>query len=558
MARGRFSLQFAPLLILALLVMTLVGGGGRPAQAASRERRAAKGVIELRQARFPAVGLVGLLGLVVLAAMVALLADGAPAHAGATFVVTKGADTADGTCDGDCSLREAVIAANAAAGHSTITVPAGTYTLSIVGTGEEAAANGDLDITDDLTITGAGAGSTIIDGNGAVTGERVIQVDPLRDGIRIEMSSVAIQNGNDYNGGGIDIVGAATATLTNVTISGNTADWGGGIDNRGTATLTNVTISGNTAGELGGGIRVGGSGVVTLTDSTISGNTAQGGGGMLNWNTATLTNVTVSDNQADDTTGDWSSGMDNWGTATLTNVTISGNTGWGFMNHDAAVLANTIVANNSAGDCAGSFTSGGHNLIEDTADCTITGDTTGNITGADPALGPLADNGGPTETHALLPGSPAIDAGDNGACPATDQRGVTRPQGASCDMGAFELEAPAYSWTGFFQPVDNPPLMNAAKAGRAIPVKFSLGGDQGLDIFDTGYPRSRQIDCDTSASADGVEQTVTAGSSSLSYDPIADQYIYVWKTAKAWANTCRELVVRLDDSTEHLANFKFR
>ena len=115
-----------------------------------------------------------------------------------------------------------------------------------------------------------------------------------------------------------------------------------------------------------------------------------------------------------------------------------------------------------------------------------------------------------------------------------------------------------YNYTGFFRPVDNPPVLNSVKAGSAIPVKFSLGGDYGLDIFATGYPRSHGIDCDTSASLDSIEETVTAGYSSLSYDPVADQYVYVWKTAKAWAGTCRQLIVRLKDLTEHVANFKFK
>lgn len=115
-----------------------------------------------------------------------------------------------------------------------------------------------------------------------------------------------------------------------------------------------------------------------------------------------------------------------------------------------------------------------------------------------------------------------------------------------------------YDFSGFFSPVNNSPTFNAAKAGGAIPVKFSLGGDEGLDIFATGYPRSRQIDCDTSATIDGVETTVTAGSSSLTYDADTDQYTYVWKTAKQWAGTCRRLEVKLDDASLHVADFTFR
>jgi len=90
------------------------------------------------------------------------------------------------------------------------------------------------------------------------------------------------------------------------------------------------------------------------------------------------------------------------------------------------------------------------------------------------------------------------------------------------------------------------------------PVRFSLGGDRGLDIFVAGYPRSEQIVCSSGASVNGVDATATAGASSLSYDPATDQYTYAWKTAKAWANTCRQLVVRLLDGSVHRANFTFK
>jgi hypothetical protein len=114
-----------------------------------------------------------------------------------------------------------------------------------------------------------------------------------------------------------------------------------------------------------------------------------------------------------------------------------------------------------------------------------------------------------------------------------------------------------YKFTGFFQPVDNLPITNMAKAGSAIPVKFSLNGNQGLNILTTGYPKSIQTVCDTWAPTDQVTETVTAGSSSLSYDATTDQYVYVWKTDKTWTTGCRQLIVRLNDGTEHRANFKF-
>jgi Tol biopolymer transport system component len=113
-----------------------------------------------------------------------------------------------------------------------------------------------------------------------------------------------------------------------------------------------------------------------------------------------------------------------------------------------------------------------------------------------------------------------------------------------------------YAFGGFFSPVDDPPTFNAVKAGRAIPVKFSLGGDQGLDIFAEGYPRSATIPADPNAPLDAIEQTETAGESSLSYDPTTDRYTYVWKTDKAWAGQSRQLVLKLDDGSEHEASFE--
>ena len=111
---------------------------------------------------------------------------------------------------------------------------------------------------------------------------------------------------------------------------------------------------------------------------------------------------------------------------------------------------------------------------------------------------------------------------------------------------------------GFFQPVDNLPTVNSVKAGQAIPVKFSLAGNQGLSIFAAGYPVSQKITCASSAPLDDIEETSTAGSSSLTYDAGSNQYNYVWKTDKAWVGTCRQLIVKLIDGTDHKANFKFK
>jgi hypothetical protein len=170
----------------------------------------------------------------------------------------------------------------------------------------------------------------------------------------------------------------------------------------------------------------------------------------------------------------------------------------------------------------------------------------------------LQNNGGPTRTQNLVPGSPAIDAAPADAnCPATDQRGESRPRGTACDIGAVEFEA-GFTFSGFFAPVNNPPVFNTVKAGQGVPVKFSLDGDQGLVIFDAEYPQSWQITCDTTAPVDDITTTtVTTGGSSLTYEPSTAEYIYVWKTDKAWAGTCRQFLMKLTDGSQHVANFQF-
>lgn len=112
-------------------------------------------------------------------------------------------------------------------------------------------------------------------------------------------------------------------------------------------------------------------------------------------------------------------------------------------------------------------------------------------------------------------------------------------------------------FSGFFSPVNNLPTFNVVKAGASVPVKFSLNGNQGLTIFAQGYPTSRKIACETSAPVDTVEETVTAGGSSLWYDPASDWYTYVWKTDKKWAGTCRQFEIEFKDGTYQRANFKF-
>lgn len=140
---------------------------------------------------------------------------------------------------------------------------------------------------------------------------------------------------------------------------------------------------------------------------------------------------------------------------------------------------------------------------------------------------------------------------------ATEQ--LACPAGYTSEAAAIACTpvAAGYTFTGFFAPVDMAAL-NVVKAGRAIPIKFSLGGDFGLDIMADDYPASVPAACDSSLPLDNVEETVSAGSSSLSYDPDSDQYTYVWKTNKGWANSCRILTIMLDDGSVHQASFQFK
>jgi hypothetical protein len=113
-------------------------------------------------------------------------------------------------------------------------------------------------------------------------------------------------------------------------------------------------------------------------------------------------------------------------------------------------------------------------------------------------------------------------------------------------------------FTSFFSPIDNPPAVNQVKAGQAIPVKFSLNGDQSLDIFADGYPASQEVACDTGVPVGEFEETETPGNSGLSYAPGSDQYNYKWKTDKGWKGTCRQLIVQFDDGSEYTALFQFK
>jgi hypothetical protein len=440
----------------------------------------------------------------ILMALMPIFGGGMPLVAlAATINVTASAPDDLAGVDGLCSLREAIQSVNNGANagdctaittpdpygtNDTINLPAGTYTNAIAGTQEQLNANGDLDILKSVTITGAGAATTIIDGGGAAMNERVLNV--IAPGGVVTIDGVTIRNGiaaaPSNTGGGISIT-QGTVNLANAVITSNSAFEGGGIDNGATLNVTNSTISGNNATTNGGGIAEG-LGLLNVINSTISGNQAGNGGGIfvrpatsgtlfidrstISGNNATsngggiadfsdlqhtlhMVNSTISGNIATDGGGIWNSAA-----LITTNATITANiatggapaglpqnvaptilvlVGGGITNAGGSVdLRNTIVAGQLAGDdCVGTITANLSGLDSD--------GTCGAGIMANPLLGLLANNGGPTFTHALLAGSPAIDAADPTICAqapvnGVDQRGVTRPQGPGCDIGAFELE----------------------------------------------------------------------------------------------------------------------
>lgn len=326
----------------------------------------------------------------------------------------------------------------AASPGDTIAIPPGTITL-----GRE------LLVDKDLTIRGAGPGLTAIDGGGV---DRVFEVGTIATVATI--SDMTIRNGSSSAGGAIlnnpsTLNFPGTLMLSKVTITGNrTSGLGGGINNfAGNMRLVGVTVSANTAAGDGGGIF--NLGPLTLADVAIIGNSASSGGGLWSGSDARLTNVTISGNSASFNGG----GLHTIGPMALINVTVSGNTvpgafgATGLSLQALVSLKNTIVANSPAArNCAffgpGAIVSGGHNL-DSGPSCGLSG--VGDLLDVDPKLGPLQNNGGLTATHALLPGSPAQDAGDNTGCPTIDQRGVGRPQGIACDIGAYEQALPSPS-----------------------------------------------------------------------------------------------------------------
>ncbi|MEM8532164.1 MAG: choice-of-anchor Q domain-containing protein [Chloroflexota bacterium] len=289
------------------------------------------------------------------------------------------------------------------------------------------------------------------------------------DNSTVTENTALVDNNRSDSGGGI--YNAGTLTVTNTQITANRADIGGGITNVTSINtsyrvdIDNSTIADNEARASAGGISNGD--VMTITNSTISNNdSGNNGGGVFNQGDFTIINATLSGNTASRSGGGIAHFASNIfeNTLTLTNTTIVSNTanvstfggdgGGVFAGPNTSIAANnTLMANNSNADgqfsdCSGELVVSGVNLLETQTGCTLSGDTSTLISNEDPRVASLADNGGPTLTHLLLDGSPAIDAGDSTNYPATDQRGVERPQDGDddgmvgCDIGAVEIADP--------------------------------------------------------------------------------------------------------------------
>lgn len=371
----------------------------------------------------------------------------------APLMVTTTADSGPG------SLRDAIAAAPAGGTVQFLTGLSGTISLN----------TGALLITQDVTITGPGAGLITVSGNHA------FQVFRIAPSVTVTLSGLTIANGSSLGtvGGGISNEG--TLTVSSSIISGNYASpRGGGIFNGSTGTLllSNSTVTGNSAANAGGGIF--NDGALTVSNCTFSGNgsTDADGGAVFNLGNLTIVSSTFFGNGGTGAYGgavrndgvlsveqstfsrneaDLGGAIYNVGTLIINHSTFSGNramrAGGGIESSGTVLAGNTILAGNAANtgpgpDLYGVLTSLGHNLIGSILGGS--GFVSSDLVNRNPLLAPLQDNGGPTPTMALLPGSPAIDAGDPSDAPEDDQRGPGYPRivGDTIDIGAYEFQEP--------------------------------------------------------------------------------------------------------------------
>jgi Ca2+-binding RTX toxin-like protein len=423
----------------------------------------------------------------------ALAATPAPA---AEFTVTSIDDQVDGvlngTCDtagvgSECTLRAAVQESNRLSDADVITLPdlGPDYDLSLTGAGEEVAASGDLDLTQPVTIQGTG--QPVIDGLGA---DRVLHLGP--SGFpSVSLSGIEIRGGGSVEVGAGVYVEAGALSMSSVTVAGNTAAsgaasaTGGGIsiDSAALHAIVASTISGNAAqgvaSATGGGLSVGAGAGVSLTNSTVSGNnsTAAGGnaqgGGIASAGGTSLTHTTVHANGALATgTARGGSLLSSAGAIQLrATIVSSGTAGAGAQNcFSTGGGLNSLGFNLEAPDFATGAQCGTSSVAQDRF-------------AADAALAVLADRGGPTQTHALLSNSLALDAIPTCFPLANDQRGESRPSGPACEIGSFERQVLAPPGAGCFGAA--PTIIGSARADRIVgtPGPDVILGQAGKDLI---------------------------------------------------------------------------
>jgi CSLREA domain-containing protein len=417
----------------------------------------------------------------------------APATDAASIIVNNLSGTSVG---GQCTLRDAIQAANTDLAVQGCTAGSGADVITFSVTGTISLAS-QINIYSNVTITGPGAGSLTITPTGSnrslfITNGPVVitditfanansDIDGAQIGMKATAGSTAVtltndvfnNNINGQDGGALFLYLGGAIDITNCTFTGNTSGGRGGaikLYKVGPVTITDTTISGNTSQTAagtgrGGGIFLYKTTGVTISSSTISGNNASfAGSGLFFYKTtgaSTISDSTISGNTANRNNPSYGGAVFLYtSTVTITNSTINGNTtngtnSGGIGVHDGSTLnlVSSIVANSTAtGNTfdiasfggAASTVNADHSLIKN-AGAAINGTNTANITGQDPNLGPLANNGGPTLTLALLGGSPAIDTGSNPSALANDQRGAGFPRtvGAGTDIGAFEVQGAA-------------------------------------------------------------------------------------------------------------------
>lgn len=420
---------------------------------------------------------------------------GPPPAAQALWTVNAADDTNDGTCDtAHCSLREAV---NLSGSGDTIVFDTALAGATITLT------NGHLYIYGDLTIDA----SALEEQRVTISGNNTSDIFYHPFTTTLVLRNLRLTDGFDSTGwaGCVFSNGALTVEDSELLHCVNTGTAGGAIhSNNGTLTLIRTRIAESSAGTYGGGVYAGGS-LLRVIDSTLENNqapygaalqsaagtattisgslfhgNASSGSGTILVATGTISNSTFSGNQSPNGVIVAQS-PDN---LTLWNVTVANNDGYGVVNTLATLhVIHTIIAHNTPQDCdiLGSLATNIKNLDGD-GTCSV------EYT-ADPLLGPLEDNGGDTWTHALLPASPAIDAGDNAYCPATDQRGVERPKdgdddgSAVCDIGAFELTSEMDYGDA---PSPYPTLKADNGARHYLRAGYQLGGPPDIDA--DGFP----------------------------------------------------------------------